>query len=88
MEDFGARGFHSGALACGENDCEIQLAQLPTSPHAILFTDFTNLFATPPFAPPPGIDPGPWASKAHVLATTQWRNLNSIRSGSLLMTAR
>ena len=29
------------------------------------------------FAPPPGIDPGPWASKAHVLATTQWRNLYS-----------
>ncbi len=29
-------------------------------------------------APPPGIDPGPWASKAHVLATTQWRNLNSL----------
>ncbi len=28
-------------------------------------------------APPPGIDPGPWASKAHVLATTQWRNLYS-----------
>ena len=38
-------------------------------------------------APPPGIDPGPWASKAHVLATTQWRNLNSIGSGSLLLTA-
>ena len=32
-------------------------------------------------APPPGIDPGPWASKAHVLATTQWRNLNSIGCG-------
>ena len=33
-------------------------------------------------APPPGIDPGPWASKAHVLATTQWRNLNyPLRSG-------
>ena len=28
-------------------------------------------------APPPGIDPGPWASKAHVLATTQWRNAYS-----------
>ncbi|MEY2597334.1 MAG: hypothetical protein RL579_343, partial [Actinomycetota bacterium] len=29
-------------------------------------------------APPPGIDPGPWASKAHVLATTQWRNPYSL----------
>ena len=29
-------------------------------------------------APPPGIDPGPWASKAHVLATTPWRNPYSL----------
>ncbi len=32
----------------------------------------------PELAPPPGIDPGPWASKAHVLATTQWRNTYSL----------
>jgi hypothetical protein len=30
VENFGARGFHSCALASSEDDCEIQLAQLPT----------------------------------------------------------
>ena len=34
-------------------------------------------------APPPGIDPGPWASKAHVLATTQWRNPYSLVKGAI-----
>ena len=37
-------------------------------------------------APPPGIDPGPWASKAHVLATTQWRNPYSPVSAGMLLT--
>lgn len=74
MKDFGARGFHPSALASGEDYCEIQLAQLPTFPRLVE----TILFLLLALAPPPGIDPGPWASKAHVLATTQWRNLNSI----------
>ena len=39
-------------------------------------------------APPPGIDPGPWASKAHVLATTQWRNLYSPLSSVVLATSK
>ena len=74
MKNFSARGFHSSALASGEDYCEIQLAQLPTFPRL----ETLILFRFVALAPPPGIDPGPWASKAHVLATTQWRNLNSI----------
>ena len=57
------------------------LALKPIAPPPL--TSGGAAIAPPPFvnggaaiAPPPGIDPGPWASKAHVLATTQWRNLN------------
>ena len=63
------------------------LALKPIAPPP--FVNGGAAIAPPPFvnggaaiAPPPGIDPGPWASKAHVLATTQWRNLNyPLRSG-------
>ena len=78
VKNFGAQGFHPSALASGEDDCEIQLAQLPTFLALRYLFYFLFGLLSLVLAPPPGIDPGPWASKAHVLATTQWRNLNSI----------
>ena len=54
------------------------------SPAASQALILTSVFLA--IAPPPGIDPGPWASKAHVLATTQWRNPYSPSSEGLLLT--